>query len=88
MSDNDRQELVDMLEARVRDKVVAAAVGWHAARRRTESVQAELDEWIADGPDDDYVDDLRTTAASAGRIEEWQADHLADVIDVALRSGP
>jgi len=25
---------------------------------------------------------------SARRVEEWQADHLADVIDVALRSGP
>ena len=77
-----------MLEARVRDEVVAAAVGWHAARRRTENVQAELDEWIADSPDDDYVDDLRTKSGSARRIEEWQADHLADVIDVALRSAP
>ena len=88
MSDSDRQELVDMLEAGVRDKVVAAAVGWHAARRCVENARAELDEWIADSPDDDYVDDLRTKVGSARRIEEWQADHLADVIDVALRSGP
>ena len=39
-----------MLEARVRAKVVAAAVGWHAARRCAENVQAELDEWIAEAP--------------------------------------
>lgn len=88
MSDSDRRELVDMLEAGVRDKVVAAAVAWHAARRCAENVQAELDEWIADSLDDDYVDDLSTKAGSARRIEEWQADHLADVIDVAMRSGP
>lgn len=44
--------------------------------------------WIADSPDDDYVDDLRTKVGSARRIEEWQADHLTNVIDVALRSGP
>ena len=88
MSDSDRQELVDMLEARVRDKVVAAAVGWHAARRHAEHVQVELDEWIADRPYDDYVDELKTEVGSARRIEECQADHLADVIDVALWSGP
>lgn len=88
MSDSDRQELVDMLEARVRDKVVAAAVGWQAARRHAEHVQVELDEWIADSPDNDYLDDLTTKVGSARRVEECQADHLAEVIDVALSSGP
>lgn len=76
-----------MLESGVRDKVVAAAVGWHAARRMAESDQAELDEWIADSPDDDH-DDLRTKVGSVRRIEDEMADHLADVIDAALRSGP
>lgn len=78
-------DLVDMLEAGVRDKVVAAAVRWHAARRHAENVQAELDEWIADSPNDDYVVDLRTRVGSARRIEEMQADDLADIIDLILR---
>lgn len=87
MSDSDRLELVGVLEDDVRDRMVAAAVGWHSARRSAENNQAELDEWIADSPDDDH-DDLRTKVGSARRIEEIYADHLAAVIDVALRSGP
>ncbi len=33
-----RVDLVDMLEAGVRDKVVAGAVCWHAARLHAENV--------------------------------------------------
>lgn len=79
-----RVDLVDMLEAGVRDKVVAAAVRWHAARLHAENVQAELDEWVADSPDDDYVSDLRTQVRSARRVEETLADNLADTIDLIL----
>ena len=75
-------ELVDMLEAGVRDKVVAAAVRWHAAYRHCQAVvDAAAD---CDGRDD--VTEARIARCWA--IERAHAENLAETVDVALRGGP
>lgn len=74
-------ELVDMLEAEVRDKVVAAAVRWHAAYRHCQAVVDAADD--CDGRDD--VTEARIARCWA--IEREEADNLAGTVDLALRSG-
>ena len=75
-------EVVDMLEAGVRDEVVAAAVRWHAAYRHCHAVvDAAAD---CDGRDDE----TEARIARCWAIEREQAENLAETVDVALRSGP
>lgn len=82
---SDLQELVDMLEAGLRDKVVAAAVLWHAAYRHCQAVIDEADD--CDGCD--CADDETEAQIARWRsIEQEQAENLAETVDVALRSGP
>ena len=74
-----------MLEAGVRDKVVAAAVRWHAAHRHCQAV--------IDAADDCYGcdcldDEIEARIARCRAIEREQAENLAETVDVALRSGP
>ena len=80
-----RVEVVDMLEARVRDEVVAAAVRWHAAYRHSQAV-------IDAANDCDHCDccDDETEAeiAQCRAFEREWAENLAETVDAALRSGP
>ena len=79
---SDLQELVDLLEAGVRDNVVAATVHWHAAYRHYQAV-------IDEAKDCDYLDDeTEARIARCRAIEREQAENLAETVDVALRSGP
>ena len=82
---SDLQELVDMLEAEVRDKVVAAAVHWHAAYRHCEAVIDQAND--CDGYDR-LDDETEARIVRCRAIERDQAERLAETVDVALRSGP
>ena len=78
-------ELIDMLEAGVRDKVAAAAVRWHAAYRHCQAVVNAAD----DCDDcDDCDDETEARIAGCWAVEREQAENLAEAVDVALRSGP
>ena len=75
-------EVVDMLEAGVRDKVVAAAVRWHAAFRHCQAVVDAANDY------DDRDDETEAQIARCWAIEREWAENLAETVDAALRSEP
>ena len=78
-------EVVDLLDAGVRDKVAAAAVRWHASYRHCQAVVDAVNDY----DDCDCCDDeTEAEIARCWEIEREWAENLAETVDAALRSEP